>query len=324
MKRLLLTFAFALFALQGFAFAQTTDYKLNQFYPSDFNTWTAVGTNTLSGTGSKTVIVSGPTAVITANGGTRFNPFVTNDTLIVDTGTANQETVTITGTSCNPPGTCSFTASFSNAHTARYNLNSGTYGLQEAVNAAAASSNGGVVWVQPSYPGTTSMITGLVAGNANVLVVDRRAGAWTPYVWSGSAYVASFINGQGANGTQVQILTKTTTIAGAAGATITASNFIPAGSLVLGLSSYVVSTFSNTSLTSMKIGDGTTTNQFSSATMALTAGTTSNSVTDGANTAPPFYKVATSVVVTGNGASFAANGSIRIVLFYITITAPTS
>lgn len=322
MKRFL-TLALALVALQGFAFAQTTDFKLHQFYASDFNQWTAQGTNTIT-SGAKTVTVSAPTARITANGGQQFNPFVVNDTILVDSGTANSETVTVTAASCTPPTSCSFTATFSNAHTSRYNVNSGTYGLQEALNAAVASGSG-LVFVEPTYPGTTAMITALVNGSSSVLVVDRRNGANLSYVWSGSAYAANFIAGLGDNGAQLQILKKTVLVPGAAAATISASNFIPAGSIVLGLTSYVVSTFSNTSLTSMKIGDGTTTNKFSSATMALTAATTSNSLTDGAAATTPFlYQAATSVVITGNGASFAANGSIRLELFYILVTPPTS
>jgi hypothetical protein len=220
----------------------------------------------------------------------------------------------------------SFTASFGTAHTGRFNVSSGTYGLQEAVDAAVAAGSGGVVWVEPTYPGTTAMITSAIRGNANVVIIDRRSGHWDVYAWSGSAYaLGSALNGQGANGATVQILTKTALVNGAAGATITATNFIPAGATILGLTSYVVSTFSNTSLTSMKIGDGTTTNKFSSATMALTAGTTSNSQTDGAAiTSPLLYQAQTNVVITGNGASFAANGQIRLVMFYILVTPPTS
>lgn len=324
MKRFIPFLALALMAFQGFAFAQTTDYKLHQFYPSDFNKWTAVATNSVAAT-SASANISAPTARITANGGQPFVPFVVNSKMLINAGGSDAETVTITAATCNPPTTCSFTATFGVAHTGRFNVQSGTYGLQEALDAAVAAGNGGLVYVEPTYPGTTAMILALVRGSTSVLIVDRRSGATTPYVWNGSAYAATFVNGQGASGSTLQILTKTTTIAGAAAATISASNFIPAGSIVLGLTSYVTSTFSNTSLTSMKIGDGTTTNKFSSATMALVAGTTSNSLTDGAAaTAPILYQAATSVVVTGNGASFTTNGVIRIVLFYIQVTPPTS
>ncbi len=322
-KVLLLSLVLIL-GLQGIGFAQVNgDAKLNQFYPQDYNAWTATSTGSVAA-GAVTITVSAPTARITASGRGQFNPFVANSTVLIDNGVSSvSETDTIATASCSPPTTCSFTTTTTYAHTGRFTINSGTYGLQEALD-AAVQSGGGVVFVPPSYPGTTAMITGLLRGSATVIVVDRRS-TITPYLWSGSVYAASFIAGTGASGSTLQILTKTTTIAGAASATITASNFIPAGSIVLGLTSYVTSTFSNTSLTSMKIGDGSTTNKFSSATMALTAGTTSNSLTDGAAaTAPLLYQAATSVVVTGNGASFTTNGIIRIVLFYIQVTPPTS
>jgi len=322
-KALILTLALVL-GLQGFAYAQTTDAKLHQFYPSDYNTWTAVATNSVAATAA-TAILSPPTTRITARGGQSFNPFRANSTVLINNGGTDVETVTISSVSCSPPVNCSITATFGTAHTSRFNVQSGTYGLQEALDAAVEGGGGGVVWVEPTYPGTTAMITSLVRGSATVPVIDRRNGVWNVYVWSGSAYAANYVNGQTPSGATVQILTKTTTINGSAAATISASNFIPAGALVLGVTSYVTSTFSNTSLTSMKIGDGTTTDKFSSATMALVAGTTSNGNTDGAAaTAPRLYQAATSIVITGNGANFAANGTIRIVMFYIMVTPPTA
>lgn len=308
--------------LQSLASAQTQDFKLHQFYPSDFNQWTAVATNSVAAA-SATAVLSSPTVnQITARGGNRFNPFVVNSTVLINAGGADVETVTITAVTSG--ATNNFTATFGTAHTGRFNVQSGTYGLQEAIDAAVASGSGGVVFVEPTYPGTTAMLLAAIRGTASIPLIDRRSGHNDYYLWSGSAYYLALADTPGANGSSLNILTKTTTIAGAAAATISATNFIPAGSIVLGLTSYVTSTFSNTSLTSMKIGDGTTAAQFSSATMALVAGTTSNSIDDGAATAVPFYGAATSVVVTGNGASFTTNGIIRIVMWYITLTPPTS
>ncbi len=323
--KLLLLSLVLILGLQGIGFAQaaggTTDGKLNQFYPQDFNTWTATSIGSVA-SGAVTITVSSATTRITAAGGKSFNPFVANSTVLIDAGTSVAETDTIGTVTGSAPGNISFTTTTGSAHTGRFNINSGTYGLQEALD-AAVQSGGGVVFVPPAYPGTTAMITGLLRGSSTVIVIDRRS-TITPYLWSGSAYVASFIAGTGANGSSLNILTKTVTVAGSASATLTATNFIPAGSVVFGLTSYVTSTFSNTSLTSMKIGDGSTTDKFSSATMALTAGTTSNSATDGNMTAPFYSKAATSVVITGNGASFTTNGIIRLVLFYWTVTPPTS
>lgn len=111
------------------------------------------------------------------------------------------------------------------------------------------------------------------------------------------------------------IMAAQATVVGAAAATISASNIIPAGSLVLGVTVKVTSTFSNTSLTSFTIGDGSDADRWG-ATIALTAGTQ----TTGANftgTQPAFFASATSVVLTGTGANFAANGEAIVRVFYI-------
>lgn len=114
----------------------------------------------------------------------------------------------------------------------------------------------------------------------------------------------------------VEYKAATATVNGAAGATISASNLIPAGSLVLGVTVRVLSTFSNTSLTSFNVGDGSDADRWG-ATVALTAGTQ----TTGANftgTQPAFFASNTSVVLTGVGANFAANGSAQVKVYYLT------
>jgi hypothetical protein len=325
-KNMLITLV-AFLSFQGFVFAQANaDAKLNQFYPQDYNAWTANSTGSIASGSGVTVTVNPTTARVTASGRGQFNPFVINGTLLIDKGVSGaEETVTITAATCTPPTSCTFAATFSNAHTGRFTINSGSYGVNEAL-AAAVAAGGGSVWVGPSTAGniTTAMLTGAANGSASAFIVDRRTGGNTIYQFTGSAYVGSAIATSPTNGSFMQVLSKTTTVNGSAAATISASNFIPAGSLVLGLTSYVTSTFSNASLTSMKIGDGTTTNKFSSATMALTAGTVSDSLADGANTTPPIYNAATSVVITGNGANFAANGTIRLVLYYVDLVPPTN
>lgn len=113
-----------------------------------------------------------------------------------------------------------------------------------------------------------------------------------------------------------QIKVATATLVGAASATITTgTTLIPAGSLVLGVTVTVTSTFSNTSLTSMNLGDGSDADRWG-ATIALTAGTQ----TTGANftgTQPAFFASATAMVATGVGADFAANGSMLVRAYYI-------
>lgn len=116
----------------------------------------------------------------------------------------------------------------------------------------------------------------------------------------------------------LNIKVATATLAGAAAATITTgTTLIPAGSLVLGVTVTVTSTFSNTSLTSMKLGDGSDDDRWG-ATIALTAGTQTTSA-NFTGTQPAFFASATALVATGTGADFAANGSMFVRAFYITV-----
>ncbi len=110
----------------------------------------------------------------------------------------------------------------------------------------------------------------------------------------------------------------TATLVGAAAATITTgTTLIPAGSFVLGVTVTVTSTFSNTSLTSMTLGDGSDVDRWG-ATIALVAGTQTTSANFTA-TALPFYTAATALVATGTGANFAANGSMLVRAYYFTV-----
>lgn len=107
------------------------------------------------------------------------------------------------------------------------------------------------------------------------------------------------------------------TVVGAAAATITATNLIPAKSIVLGVNCRVLSTFSNASLTSFNIGDGTTANLWG-ATIPLTAGTKTSSADYTASGATlRWFGSANNVVLTGVGANFAANGSARLEVIYL-------
>lgn len=143
------------------------------------------------------------------------------------------------------------------------------------------------------------------------------------YTCSATGIMVAAGNIGGVNGSSLQLLTATATINGAAAATISATNLIPAGSLLMGVTCRVTSTFSNTSLTSQNIGDGTTANLFG-ATVALTSGTTTTYANTLSTFSPKIYAAATSVVSTGVGANFAANGTLEIVIYYYALTAPTS
>lgn len=105
------------------------------------------------------------------------NPLNTNAPIIVGTG-ANAETVTPTSvgspTGSAGPGvnntSISVTATFANLHGPNEPISSGTYGLQEAINIAAANGGGEVV-VTPAWfaaGGTKTIIQAAIQPNNNV------------------------------------------------------------------------------------------------------------------------------------------------------------
>lgn len=112
----------------------------------------------------------------TAGDGTVFAPLSTTTAIVVGSG-GTQETVTPTAVSCSTPtllDSCTFTATFTNAHGRGEQIASSTIGLGEAVNVAHAK--GGLVavdgvWV--AYGGLTTTITGQ-KGWTNVTVLDWR------------------------------------------------------------------------------------------------------------------------------------------------------
>lgn len=99
-----------------------------------------------------------------------------------------------------------------------------------------------------------------------------------------------------------------------AGASSSASNLIPAGAFVLGVTARVTTTITGAS--AFTIGDGTTAAKWGSG-IALPAGT----VTTGANftAGPSHYATATSVVLTATTSNF-TGGKVRVTVHYFDFT----
>lgn len=133
------------------------------------------GSNTA---GTYTITCQNSKAV--ANNGVSVTPSV-NASITIGFGT-NEETVTPTSVTTDNLGNLFITATFANPHSAGDQVRSGTYGLQEAVNAAAAVGGGQVVvdgrWALGG--GTTALITAL-ALPTTVEVADNRTGGMQGY-----------------------------------------------------------------------------------------------------------------------------------------------
>jgi len=133
--------------------------------------------NTSTGTASITLAQ----ACLTLGDGTTLCPINTSTSITVGVG-AQQDTFTPTSVSnCNYPaspyGACTITGTINHVHGVGDYVISGTYGLQEALN-AAQSKGGGIVVVDSTFAaggGTNAIITGTV-GYSNVVLEDTRYG----------------------------------------------------------------------------------------------------------------------------------------------------
>ena len=100
--------------------------------------------------------------------------------------------------------------------------------------------------------------------------------------------------------------------------TLTSTNLIPAGAIVLGVTIRVNSTFgAGNGLTTISIGDGTDADRWG-AGIARTSGT----LTTGANftiTSLPIYAAATNVVITADAGTFTGTGALRATVHYMTV-----
>jgi hypothetical protein len=124
---------------------------------------------------------------------------------------------------------------------------------------------------------------------------------------------------RGANAQTITPRLATTSVNTTSGATVTATNLIPAGALVLGVTTRV--TTAVTGATTFKVGDGTDDDRWGAAVAIALNTTSANTATT--VTTPTIYPSATSVVLTANGSNF-SGGAVRITVHYLEIGAPTS
>ena len=158
---------------------------------TDYGKWSATSNNSTAA-GAATITIRG-FGGYTTPGGKSFVPFSTAAPITVGRGSAVEETVTPSAVSC-PAGhqenTCTVTATFSNAHGSLSRIDSGTFGLCEAINDVATGA--GVVFVPSGWAGTSSTITSATLGGAcdqtDVDVVDMRTGAFISWHSVGGVY----------------------------------------------------------------------------------------------------------------------------------------
>ena len=162
----------------------------NSVYNATVYAYTTQVTQANSATGSSSLLAN-PTGFVQ---GIPFLPYNTNASITINRNAATAETITPSAlTACYPNSlTCTLSATFTFKHVAGESIQSGTFGLQEAINVAAAAGSGTVL-IDASWRGPTgnALITS-AHGSTNVLIQDNRnpSGA-TFYQWNGSVYAAS-------------------------------------------------------------------------------------------------------------------------------------
>ena len=188
------------------------------FVAANYGTWMSRLVTGTTATGAQTVTVSLPT--IAMNDGRSIVPFATNTPLLFGAG-STAETVTPSAVSgCVKNQTvnavCQITATFTYVHGAGELVQSGSYGLQEAINDATLSGGGTVVTdSQWSGQGGTNALILAATPFPNVNIEDDRGGNQTG--WSIQPTTLSLLAAPA-------VLTATTIASGTATGTWTAAD----------------------------------------------------------------------------------------------------
>ena len=129
----------------------------------------------------------------------------------------------------------------------------------------------------------------------------------------------------GSYGGGIVVKVASTTLASVTGASVTATDLVPAKAQVIGVATYVtVALGTGSGTTGYTVGDGTDADRFGAVTGTI-IGTDTDSLTDA--TADPrmtWSASAANIVVTAVGGNFDGTGTIRVEVYYIGDTAPTS
>jgi hypothetical protein len=161
----------------------------------------------------------------------------------------------------------------------------------------------------------------LVFANTPALVTpDIGAATGASVALTGGATVATSIrNLNGTNGqaiTDLQTLTELTTIA--ASPTTTTTIQMPANSVVLGVAVRV--TVAIPTATTFTVGDAGSATRFSTAAVSVNV----NSTDPGTKAGAYYNATAAGIVITPNGTPANTNGRVRVVIYYYSVTPPTS
>src|SRR5208283_4070860 len=326
----------AIATLTGVASAQTPAASHIE-WASAFGTWS------INGQASSTYTFTSPQIcqILNPYNGSSYT-FNTNAPILInDLGTpANSEVVAVSSVSSNP---CGFApTSPAHSHPLPFLVQSGTAGLQEAINAATGTStHEGTVFLDSAWwtaanamPGTSgAAIVAAAAGSTSVNLVDISTAPFKYYAWTGATYAATTTL-TGGNGSSFVYYTAQENLTLLTNNTVTntTASLLHANSLIDIVQGYVTTTITS-SCTGWELGDSGSATRFSTNNTNLTAGTGTvpsstqpplQATTNVASTTAGMYQAAAaSVKVTCAGGNPGA-GAIRIIVYGRTFALPTS
>lgn len=177
--------------------------RLAGFAPaSEFGRWSATAQGPILGTGQpEGFTLEGAEAIFTLPDGKSFSPLAVGDPLLIS-GDGHVETVIILGVSCPSGGqACSVSADFSQPHPGRFQISSGSFGLQEAINYQAGH-GGGIAEADSGFGGSVAALLPNLKLPSNVLLIDATLGNWNYYGLGNGGQpqlIASFSSAAGTN-----------------------------------------------------------------------------------------------------------------------------
>lgn len=209
----------------------------------------------------------------------------------------------------------------SRGSTANLNLGGDISGATAGIGVNIVAHNGG---------GWQQALTVLNAAGAPTVVINEGAVDMDSRIESDTSPGVFGTDGEGAgfayfspdpNGARMQIKCVSTTVTAAVGATVTATNLIPANAKFWGVTTRITTTLgATTGTTGYTVGDGVDADRWGTAA-AVTSGTTTS-----LPTAEPsgFTLAAANVVLTATGGNFDGTGVVRVTVHYTDFAGPTS
>lgn len=177
----------AMLSLSGLSFAQSIT---GLGIASQYNNWRTYGTINLVAGANPLVPISPCVAVATG-----VNAVAASTPIrIYDPGNPSVDE-TITPTAIVVGSTCTATLTTANAHPQPWYIASGTYGLQDAINAVGQTSVLNAIVVDSKWHlagGGASTIYNLTLGNPNLTIEDTSFKPELAYRWNGTHYVPNF------------------------------------------------------------------------------------------------------------------------------------